>query len=123
MSPSEPPADAGFTLFEMLVSLAILATILGISATALRTPSPAFQLDRQLGDLSNAISLARERAVRSGQAVAITLPSCGDTPRTEALFFSDGTARATDPVCVAVDDLTQRLHIDPLTARIEVQDE
>lgn len=118
MSRSDAGPDAGFTLLEMLISLAIIAAILAIATTALRPPSPALLLDRQLANLKNDATLARDQAVRQGQPVALPLPGCQNDQDTEVLFFPDGTARTTGPICLTEGGLSRRLLIEPITSRI-----
>ncbi|MFZ5963022.1 hypothetical protein ACOXXX_08745 [Thalassococcus sp. BH17M4-6] len=118
MSRSDRGPDAGFTLFDVLISLAILAAILAIATTALRPPSPALLLERQLATLKNDAALARDRAVRLDRPVALPVPGCQTDEGSEALFFPDGTARATGPICLTQGGLSRRLLIEPITARI-----
>lgn len=83
---------AGFTLLEMVVALALLGLILGVSAVAvasLREP-PETAINRLL-------IAARDSAIHSGKPVTVTV-TVPDTveyhaPRTtHALFLPDGSA-------------------------------
>jgi len=108
----------GFTLMETLVALGILALVLGVSATALRGPSPAMQLERAASELIARATAARARAVASGDAVSVDMPGCGDAP-VAAIFYPDGTALGLQ-ACLRAADLGLTLRISPLTGRLSV---
>lgn len=99
---------SGFTLLEVVVALALLGLILGVSAVAVATlgePAEA-TLNRQL-------IAARDSAIRSGKPVTVTI-NASDSVESQGLrsiplhFLPDGRA-----VGLGVDPLTG----DPLARR------
>jgi hypothetical protein len=94
-----------------------LASVLGIAATALRAPSPRLALDRAVADLTGQLAQTRLRAVRMHASLPMDLPQCDDDP-VSVRVFPDGTAEPGS-ACLAAGDATQRLRLDPLTARLE----
>jgi prepilin-type N-terminal cleavage/methylation domain-containing protein len=96
---SVPPS--GFTLVEVIVVLAIMGMILGVSGVALASLRPTPGSERL-----RALAVARERAIRTGQPVRVTtdsiLKGSNHSPLpTPLLFLPDG--RALGP---GVDPLT-----------------
>jgi general secretion pathway protein H len=57
--------DSGFTLVEMLVVLAIVATATAIAVPLLRPPSPAAEVRRAAFDLASDLRIARAAALKS----------------------------------------------------------
>jgi general secretion pathway protein H len=64
------PHEAGFTLFEVLVALTILAVLLAVAVPALR-PSPAVELRGAAGTLSTALRQTRMEAIKQGKPLAL----------------------------------------------------
>lgn len=69
--------DAGFTLLEMLVALAIGAVAAGALAGLARTVSPRLELTRAADQIAGDFSRARVEARRSGRAVEVHLSDEG----------------------------------------------
>lgn len=91
----------GFTLIEVIVALALLALILGISGLALAS----LREPREVATTRDLIS-ARDSAIRTGRPVSVTVTSSGtgqyNAPRTtHILFLPDGRA-----IGAGVDQLT-----------------
>jgi general secretion pathway protein H len=63
---------AGFTLFEILVTLTILAVLLGVAVPALR-PSPAVELRGAAGTITTALRQARMEAIKQGKPLALII--------------------------------------------------
>ncbi|SMX26038.1 hypothetical protein TRP8649_00110 [Pelagimonas phthalicica] len=118
MLPSNPSPQSGFTLLEMLVSLAILAAILGITVTALRPPSPKLRLDQASAQLANDAALARTRAIHDVKTVTFALPQC-DGSDAMTRFYPDGTALPAT-ACLRIKNLVQHIEIKPLTGLLQV---
>jgi general secretion pathway protein H len=66
-------AEAGFTLLEVVVVLAVLALGLGLLAARGPPRSPALEIRAAAGELAQALRLARARAIAGNQPVALTL--------------------------------------------------
>lgn len=111
--------DAGFSLFETMVALAVLALVVSVTATSIRGPSPAVLLQQQANALIESATLARSRAVSTGRSVALELPGCGGKAEL-AHFHPDGTADAAQ-ACVTVEEQILKLHVSPLTGRLVVR--
>ncbi len=69
--------ERGATLLEMMVALAILALVIGLSFPALRAPLAALSVDGARGALAADLRAARSQAVRSGEPVAFQLAADG----------------------------------------------
>lgn len=63
----------GFTLFEMLLLLAVLALIATISLPMLREPAPGLQLRAMAYDLVNKLRKARGAAIKSNKDHTMTI--------------------------------------------------
>lgn len=89
---TRPSVRSGTTLIELIVALAVLGIVLGISTAALGAihhDSPAPRLVRMMA--------ARARALRTGFAVRVDLPdSTGRGPSESVLFLPDGRAVGAD---------------------------
>jgi general secretion pathway protein H len=68
-----PSGAAGFTLFELLVVLAIMALVIGISAPMFSNSLPAAGLRRATGDLAAALRATRDKAVTTNRSLALVL--------------------------------------------------
>ena len=65
----------GFTLIELIVTLAVAAIIAAIGLPAMQQLINANRLNGQAEELSSAIQLARSEAVRT--AAPVTISTCG----------------------------------------------
>ena len=80
-----PRGEAGTTLIELIVALAVLGIVLGVSTAALSaihrdTPPP----------MAAAIAAARARALHHGSIVRVDLPDSNGHGVTSVLFLPDG---------------------------------
>ncbi|MEE9455325.1 MAG: prepilin-type N-terminal cleavage/methylation domain-containing protein [Paracoccaceae bacterium] len=117
-------ASHGFSLLEMLVVLALLASISALGLRAFRPPSPIMRLNAAFAKLTLAASTTRSHAITSGapQTLAfahetVELSNCKDGPVPPVVFFKDGTTRSVE-ICMILDGETMQLHIDNLTGRV-----
>lgn len=105
-------SQAGFTLFEALISLAILSLVLTIVVSSARGPSPALRAQSQVAQLIRDAESVRLNAIQNGVATEwepeVTVCDPENDPK--FIFFADGTARGPE-ICLP----TLRLRIHPLT--------
>lgn len=106
-------ADAGFTLFELLVAVAIMSLVAGIAFPALQRVNARRTLDNAQRALAIAVVTARAEALTRGHVVALgpdagapdrvlangkvvaRLPSgaSANWPAQRPVFYPDGSAR------------------------------
>ncbi|WP_457645937.1 pilus assembly FimT family protein [Profundibacter sp.] len=111
---------AGLSLLEALIALAILAMVMGLSASAFRGPSPALRLQKQASGLIQTATTLRQRAIRDGRS--FTMQTQGLTCETTGqplVFFPNGTASGPD-LCLTADTRQTRLRVNALTGRLAV---
>ncbi|RBH50182.1 type II secretion system protein GspH, partial [Pseudomonas sp. MWU13-2860] len=56
----------GFTLFELVITIAIAAIVLGLAATSYRSTIDSSNIVAELSDLKNDVMYARSEATRQG---------------------------------------------------------
>jgi general secretion pathway protein H len=88
-------AEAGFTLLEVMVVLAVLALGLGLLAARGPPRSAALEIRGAAGELAQALRLARAQAIARNQPVGLTLDLARRSWRIDA-----GPERVLPPVFV-----------------------
>lgn len=110
--------NAGLSLLEALIALAILAMVMGLSASAFRGPSPTLQLQKEAATMISTASQLRQRAIRDGQVLSMkTNGTTCEKPDMPLSFFPDGTAFGPD-LCLTAGSLQLRLALNALTGRL-----
>lgn len=110
--------NAGLSLLEALIALAILAMVMGLSASAFRGPSPTLRLQKEAAALIRTTSQLRQRAIREGTILSMeTNGTTCDKLGTTLSFFPDGTAIGPD-LCLKTESLQLRLALNVLTGRL-----
>ncbi len=146
LATGEPAArDAGQTLIEMLVALAILTLIAGIAAPVLGPLLARRTLGDATAALATGVAEARADAIAHAAPVRLAIVPSGadgamlvgsgavsparrgqplpagitlDWPRDGLVFYGDGTAMAWDGT-IRSGATVRRFHIDPAHARAE----
>jgi type IV fimbrial biogenesis protein FimT len=91
----------GFTLIELMVAVAVLAIALGIAAPSLNGIRASGQLSAASSEISTAVQMARQEAIKRGRRVGLcassTGTSCGGSAdwSTGWLIFEDRDANGT----------------------------
>jgi general secretion pathway protein H len=96
-------ADEGFTLVEMLVVLAIVATATAIAVPLLRPPSPSLELRRAALDLASDLRIARATALKENSTAIVDVDVATSTWQAAGA----GAVRRTPP------GATLRLSVPP----------
>ena len=115
-------SQAGFTLFETLLTLGILSLLLAVVAGAARGPSPSVELHRLATQVQSDAAAARLRAIETGRAVRFSLEADTCEGRPAHLDFAPDGSVAGDPVCVRHAGLQLTLSPAPLSGRLVAQE-
>ncbi len=88
--------DAGFTLLELIVTIAVASIILGIAVPSFRAMSINNRLATQANDIVGAINLARSEAIKRNRSVSLCRVRDGNdtTCETSSGIWTDWIIRA-----------------------------
>jgi len=117
------PDEAGFTLLELLVVLAIMAAIVGLVALRGTDRARLVRLPEAAQNLATGLRLARLHAITSGKNFTFAPPlegSIGISGTKQAVFAPTGAATAAQFV-VHDDNRAMEVTVDPLTGRVAVR--
>ncbi|WP_461425239.1 prepilin-type N-terminal cleavage/methylation domain-containing protein [Gymnodinialimonas sp.] len=121
MSPSEEkPRNnlRGYSILEVLISLAIIGAITTAMVLSLRPLSPTAQRQMRIVELDQIVADASFRAVEDGSIIRLEERDCEEEP-TEIRLFPDGTASPSS-LCVLFGDQRAELHLHPFLIRWEI---
>ncbi|MEM9099460.1 MAG: prepilin-type N-terminal cleavage/methylation domain-containing protein [Pseudomonadota bacterium] len=114
----------GFTLFEMMVVLAIVAIVFAAALTARGWNSSGRLLAAEVADILEMGATHRLSALTSGTAVgfrpaskSLRIDGCGTAETEEILFLPDGSARG-EAFCLHLDGRSVRVTPDWLTGQL-----
>jgi prepilin-type N-terminal cleavage/methylation domain-containing protein len=130
--------EAGQTLIEMLVALAIMTLVVGIAAPVIGRLLARRTMVEAQGTLAIEVAEARADAVAHAAAVRLAIAPEGnrlvmssgrpdralpagaglDWPRDGVVFYGDGTASAWDGA-IHVAGASRRFHLDATRARLD----
>ena len=138
-SPAERRRDAGFTLLEMMVALAISAMLAAALAGLSRTVSARVELHAAAERIAGDFEHARLQARRQGAPVTVTLSAQGyaiaaldlsgdwagadiqiDGPSRVWVFQSGPFAGSSRAVVLRQGDLAARIEVGAVTGRVRV---
>lgn len=120
-------STSGFTMFEMLVVLSLIAIITAVSVQSFRMPSSSMKLKAAFSEIVSLVGKARQKAITLGEKQEldlvrndININDCnGGDPKT-AVFFPDGTAMSA-LYCAEYEEEKLRFKLDDISARLEIQ--
>ena len=90
MRPAAPVSPAGFTLIEMMITLAIAAILILLAAPAMTTLIQTQQVRTAAADLHSALNFARSEALKRAASVEV-VPVSGDWKNGWVVQLADGT--------------------------------
>jgi len=114
----------GFTLFEAMVTLAIIVVIFGIAASSLRGPSDQQRTRAKAVEITTQASAARAKAIQTGRRVVVDLGQgtvfCDNEGDQPFEFFPNGTT-SVDQLCVEIGGQRIAFKVDRLTGRLQAE--
>ena len=99
-------SSRGFTLIELMISLAMLAVLLGLAAPSFARMLASNRMATQTNEFTAALNLARLEAVRRAQSVAIRADGGGATFQGGWKVFTDANDNGAQPGTITVTDGT-----------------
>ena len=92
-----PPAQRGFTLIELMVTVTVLGVLLSLAVPSFAKLIAGNRITTQTNELISAFNLARSEAVRRGQAIAIRTDDDGIDFGKSWKVFTDSDADGAIP--------------------------
>ncbi|GAB0120251.1 pilus assembly FimT family protein [Acidisoma sp. 7E03] len=123
---SRSNAQAGFTLLEMLVTVAVMGIVLAVLAGVTRPQSHRLELQAAAREVARAMRLARGAAMVGGAPVSLALPRLApwltvvEQPSVGGIVFTPDGASSGGTVLLAGAGLSAAVHADWLTGRVDI---
>lgn len=111
--------NAGFSLTEVLVVLAILALVTAVFASTRPSPSPAMRQEARITALVAEVARVQQDAITLGktQFYAVPDPTCAQDQQ-NLIFYANGTAQSAK-ICLMGEQEEHWLALDPFTAQLK----
>ncbi len=123
---SRNKAEAGFTLLEMLVTIAVMGIVMAVLAGFTRPQSHRLALEAAARDVAQSMRMARGAAITGGAPVAFAMPAlppwltaAEQAPRGGIVFAPDGSSSGGE-VLLAGDGQSAEVSADWLTGRVDI---
>lgn len=123
---SRNKAQAGFTLLEMLVTIAVMGIVLAVLAGFMRPHSHRLEMQAAARDVARAMRAARGTAIAGGTPVALVLPAlppwltvAEQAPRGGIIFAADGSSSGGQ-VLLSGQGQAAVVSSDWLTGRVDI---
>jgi general secretion pathway protein H len=123
---SHNKAEAGFTLLEMLVTVAVMGIVLAVLAGFTRPQSHRLEMEAAARDVARAMRAARGTAISGGTPVTFALPALPGwltvaerAPQGGIVFAPDGSSSGGG-VLLAGDGQATEVSADWLTGRVDI---
>lgn len=123
---SHNKTQAGFTLLEMLVTVAVMGIVLAVLAGFMRPHSHRLEMEAAARDVARAMRTARGTAIAGGTQVALVLPELPPwltvserAPRGGILFAPDGSSSGGQ-VLLSGQGQVAAVSTDWLTGRVDI---
>jgi prepilin-type N-terminal cleavage/methylation domain-containing protein len=123
---SRNKAQAGFTLLEMLVTVAVMGIVLAVLAGFMRPHSHRLEMEAAARDVARAMRTARATAIADGTPVTFAMPAvpawltvAEQAPRGGILFAADGSSSGGQ-VLLSGEGQAAAVSADWLTGRVDI---
>lgn len=119
-------AEAGFTLLEMLVTIAVMGIVLAVLAGSMRPQSHRLEMEAAAREVAQAMRQARGTALTTGLPVALALPrlppwlTVAERAPAGGIVFTPDGASSGGAVLLAGAGLSAAVSADWLTGRVDV---
>jgi general secretion pathway protein H len=123
---SHSKAQAGFTLLEMLVTVAVMGIVLAVLTGFMRPHSHRLEIEAAARDVARSMRTARAAAISNGAPVALVLPAlpagltaAEQAPRGGIVFAADGSSSGGQ-VLLSGEGQRAAVSADWLTGRVDI---
>jgi general secretion pathway protein H len=118
--------QSGFTLLEVIVTIAVMGLVLAMLGSFMRPRSHRLEMESAVRTVAQTLRLARGQAIAGGVPVAVAMPHLPawlavvvQAPPGGIVFAPDGTSSGGH-VLLAGADRKVEVNVDWLTGRVEI---